>query len=80
MPDNTQQDGQEQTGSDARVGGRRDSHGEPFTLAPIVPELYTLMQPVPSYFIETNTLRQLEDLGRGFPEFCTLDRNENARK
>jgi hypothetical protein len=47
IPDNSQQDGQEQTGSDASVGGRHNSHGEPFTLPPIVPELYILMQPAP---------------------------------
>ncbi len=31
IPDNTQQDGHEQTGCDAKGGGRRNSHGGPIT-------------------------------------------------
>src|SRR5579871_4773172 len=38
IPDNAQQGGKKQTGSNAKVGGRRDSHSGPFTLASILPE------------------------------------------
>jgi hypothetical protein len=38
IPDNTQQDGQQQTGSNAKAGGRCNSHSGPFTLASILPE------------------------------------------
>jgi hypothetical protein len=38
IPDNAQQGGKKQTGCDAKVGGRRDSHSGPFTLASILPE------------------------------------------
>ena len=38
IPDNAQQGGNQQTGSDAALGGRRNSHGEPFNVASILPE------------------------------------------
>jgi hypothetical protein len=38
IPDNAQQGGNQQTGSDAALGGRRNSHSEPFNVASILPE------------------------------------------
>src|ERR1700758_3292879 len=38
IPDNAQQGGRKQTGCNAKVGGRNDSHSRPFTLASILPE------------------------------------------
>ena len=38
IPDNAQQGGKKQTGSDAKGGGRRDSHNGPITLQSILPE------------------------------------------
>ena len=38
IPDNAQQGGKKQTGSDAKGGGRRDSHNSPISLQSILPE------------------------------------------
>ena len=68
IPDNTQQDGQKQTGSDAKGGGRRNSHSGPFTLAFIVPDHRSrnqpaLVKPLESLMISTYRHRAASALG-----------------
>src|SRR5579862_1533103 len=56
IPDNAQQGGEEQTGSDAKGGGRRNSHSGPINFGSHIARRPFIDQPALCYFADKNGL------------------------